>query len=225
MLDWAKLEDDVRTIAQTHWSAPCKPRTIHGVRCDGVIEVRRDYWVAIEISKSDTLEKLRTDLAKFAAIRLAQMADGIYTECLFITSGTTSSLKETGRSANVEVMSVSEFTERFVGSAEYAFIRNKQKFGSAVDPDTGTKDNTSFAEVQYIFGRTGRSADIKDISEHLEKRKKLILLGEFGSGKSRCVQEVFLALTKAEDMFPVVAINLRECWGLQSFDLHFTEPS
>ncbi|MGO8151457.1 NACHT domain-containing NTPase [Rhizobium leguminosarum] len=219
MLDWAKLEDDVRTIAQTHWNAPCKPRTIHGVRCDGVIEVKSDYWIAIEISKSDSLEKLRTDVAKFASIRMAQMAKGIYTECMFITAGDTSSLKDTGRSNNVDVMSIAEFAGKFIGKDEYVFIRNNQKFGSAVDPDTGSKDNASFAEVQYISNKHGNAVDIKDIVGQLTNRKKMILIGEFGSGKSRCVQEVFLALSKADDMFPTIAINLRDCWGLQSFDL------
>lgn len=219
MLDWAKLEEDVRIIAQTHWNAPCKPRVVHGVRCDGIIEVRKDYWIAIEVSKSDSLEKLRTDLAKFAAIRLAQMAQGIYTECLFITAGETSSLKETGRSNNVDVMSVAEFSGRFVGKEEYVYIRGNQKFGSAVDPDTGSKDNSSFAEVMYISSINGRSIDIKDIVSSIFDRKKVILVGEFGSGKSRCVQEVFSALSKNSDMFPTIAINLRDCWGLQSFDL------
>lgn len=219
MLDWSKLEDDVRTIAQTHWNAPCSPRTIHGVRCDGVIEVKRDHWIAIEISKSNTLDKLRTDIAKFGAIRLAQMAAGIYTECLFITAGETSSLKDTGRANNVEVMSVAEFAGRFIGKGEYAHIRSAQKFGSAVDPDTGGKDNATFAEVHYISNDNGNELDISKIVEKVTNRKKMILIGEFGSGKSRCVQEVFLALSNGDDMFPTMAINLRDCWGLQSFDL------
>ncbi|MET3615151.1 hypothetical protein ABID16_003494 [Rhizobium aquaticum] len=184
-----------------------------------MIEVKSDHWIAIEISKSDTLEKLRTDLAKFAAFRLAQMVDGIYTECLFITAGDTNSLKETGRANKVDVMSVNEFAGKFIGKDEYVYIRNSQKFGSAVDPDTGGKDNAAFAEVGYILSNTGSAVDITNVADKVANRKKAILIGEFGSGKSRCVQEVFLALSKADDMFPTVAINLRECWGLQSFDL------
>ncbi len=219
MPDWSKLEDDVRIIAQTHWNAPCSPRTVHGVRCDGVIEVKPDHWIAIEISKSDTLEKLRTDVAKFGAIRMAQMAAGIYTECLFITAGNTSSLKDTGRANKVEVMSIAEFSGKFIGKSEYTHIRSTQKFGSAVDPDTGGRDNASFADVQYISNGSGDELNISKIVQKITNREKMILVGEFGSGKSRCVQEVFTALGNSDDMFPTIAINLRECWGLQSFDL------
>lgn len=219
MLDWVKLEDDVRTIAQTHWNAPCRARTIHGVRCDGVIEIKRDHWIAIEISKSDTLDKLRTDLAKFGAIRFAQMAEGIYTECFFITAGETSSLKDTGRANNVEVMSLEEFAGRFIGKSEYSHVRRAQKFGSAVDPDTGGKDTASFTAVHYISNDSGTEIDISKIVDKISNRENVILIGEFGSGKSRCVQEAFLKLSNSDDMFPTIAINLRDCWGLQSFDL------
>jgi uncharacterized protein YjbI with pentapeptide repeats/Cdc6-like AAA superfamily ATPase len=219
MIDWAQLESDVRTIAEAHWSASCKPRTIDGVRIDGVIEVKSNYWILIEVSKSDTLEKLRTDLAKFSAIRMAQMSKGIFTECLFITSGETSSLKNTGEANHVEVMSVSEFSEKFVGKSQYEFIRSKQKFGSAVDPDTGEKDNSQFATVNYSSQKRSKEVDIKNISNLLLDRKKIILTGEFGSGKSRCVQEVFDHIKESNDKFPVLAINLRECWGLKSADL------
>lgn len=42
-------------------------------------------------------------------------------------------------------------------------------------------------------------------------------MGEFGSGKSRCLMEVFKELTKTSEQFPPIAINLRDNWGYKRF--------
>ncbi len=47
--------------------------------------------------------------------------------------------------------------------------------------------------------------------------RNIILTGEYGSGKSRCISEVFAissAMWAESYQFPV-AVNLRDCWGLQ----------
>ncbi|MCB4456772.1 hypothetical protein LHL23_14075 [Leisingera sp. McT4-56] len=218
-VDWADLELQVREIAETHWDGKCEPRYVAGVKCDGIIELRDDYWVAIEVSRENSLHKLRTDLAKFGSIRPAQMAAGVYVECYFITLGDTTSLKDTGRANKVEVMSVTDFSEKFVGRSAYNYVRSQSNFGSAVDPDTGEKDDAFFSEVTYFSEEGNKKFSLEEIAERVAAGETLVLLGEFGSGKSRCVQEVFSLLTCNGNLFPVLAINLRECWGLNSFDL------
>ena len=50
----------------------------------------------------------------------------------------------------------------------------------------------------------------------LSQALNVVLLGEYGSGKSRCVREVFTTLSEdwaSTFQFPY-AVNLRECWGL-----------
>lgn len=218
-MDWDKLEEQVRKIAETHWNSPCKPRVLHGVKCDGVIEITSDHWIAIEISKENSLSKLRTDLAKFSVMRIAQFTENILTQCYFITSQDTSSLKESGRSNKVEVLSIEEFSAKFIGKEQYKFVRNQRQFGSAVDPDTGDADTSKYAKVSYISDETGKAITVGEIADQLNDPVKIVLLGEFGSGKSRCVKELFEILSNSTSLFPVLAINLRECWGLRSFDL------
>jgi hypothetical protein len=47
--------------------------------------------------------------------------------------------------------------------------------------------------------------------------KKVVLLGEYGTGKSRCSRELFtsLAKTAAETNLYPIALDLRDLWGLR----------
>lgn len=47
----------------------------------------------------------------------------------------------------------------------------------------------------------------------------MVLLGEFGTGKSRCLKEVFDNLIKSDGKFAPMAINLRDNWGIGSMSL------
>jgi hypothetical protein len=52
----------------------------------------------------------------------------------------------------------------------------------------------------------------------LKEGKTVILLGDYGTGKSRCIKELFFFLsdtTASKQVFPI-AIDLRENWGLNS---------
>ncbi|MCE8472308.1 AAA family ATPase, partial [Rhodovulum sulfidophilum] len=64
-----------------------------------------------------------------------------------------------------------------------------------------------------------RTYSVDEISQLLTNGKRIILLGEFGTGKSRCAKEVFEKISRNDILFPTLAINLREHWGHQSFDL------
>ncbi len=56
---------------------------------------------------------------------------------------------------------------------------------------------------------------MEEIAKLLYDGKKIILLGNYGTGKSRCIQELFLFLShySADKVFYPIAIDLRENWG------------
>ncbi|PDT20052.1 hypothetical protein [Rhizobium hidalgonense] len=216
---WQEVEDQVRRIAEMHWNAPCRAEDIHGVRCDGVIRVSTDEMVVIEITKEQNLTKLRTDVSKLSSIRLANFANQIFTKCYFITEHETTSLKATGAAQHVVVMSIDEFSEHFIGTRQYAFIRSSREFGSAVDPETGSPDPSGYTAINYIAPSNSATYDVEGVAQLVSSGRKVVLLGEFGSGKSRCIKEVFAHLVTASPFTPTLAINLRENWGLQTFDL------
>ena len=189
------------------------------MRCDAVVRVSPEEIVVIEITRENSLAKLRTDLAKFASIRTALIPSGVVVRSFFISEKEVSSLRATGKEQKVEVMSVTEFRERFVGKESYEYVRNTVEFGSALDPYTNTSDRSHFVETGYLNSTTGNKYSVDEITKLLLSGRKIILLGEFGTGKSRCAKEVFQKISKDDVLFPTLAINLREHWGHQSFDL------
>jgi len=214
---WQEVEREVRLIAEAVWAAPCVAEEIGGIRFDGVLKPKKDYWVLIEISKRNDLAKLREDLSKFSAVRLSLISRGIYPECHFITEGDHNSLLSTGRENNIEVHDLRAFASKFIGSSQYTYERLTVPFGSAVNPDTGASDATSYTPITYLDD-DGKKYSVSDIAEAIGRGETLILLGEFGTGKSRCVKEVFEVLAFRESQFVPISINLRDNWGYKKFD-------
>ena len=218
-MNWQDFEEQVRKIAEAHWNTKAKPETVAGVKCDAVLRISPDEIIVIEITKEKTLSKLRTDLAKFASIRTALVPDGIVVRSYFVSAHGVSSLKETGKAQKVEVLEVKEFREKFVGKEKYEFSREQVEFGSARDPETNKSDENAFIETGYWDTSTGRQYSVSEISDLLGAGKKIVLLGEFGTGKSRCAKEVFKKVSQESLMFPTLAVNLRQHWGHHSFDI------
>ena len=217
-IDWKALEERVRTIASYIWNTQARAEEIHGVRCDAVLRPEPDQWILIEISKSTTLEKPRTDLAKFASVRPALMAEGVYAKCYFVCESTPSeSLVRTAEGQRVTAISAGDLEKQFFDYRRYYFVRNNRSFGSAVDPLSGEKDNLPYVAVSYSE-QTGRHVyELGELRNMLANGTKIILLGNYGTGKSRCVQELFggfedIALKK--HLYPI-GIDLRDNWGLR----------
>ncbi|MCC3274524.1 hypothetical protein LJ753_01395 [Arthrobacter sp. zg-Y20] len=61
----------------------------------------------------------------------------------------------------------------------------------------------------------GKKYSVSDITKAVASGRQIVLLGEFGTGKSRCVQETFHQLSLADELFSPMAINLRDNWGIK----------
>ncbi|MDJ0350868.1 hypothetical protein [Cryobacterium sp. PH29-G1] len=217
-MSWTNVEEQVRTIAETVWSSPCKSEMIAGVQCDGVIHVRKDYLVLIEISVRDDLAKLREDVSKLVAMKSALMSQGKYAETYFVTSQDKHpSITVTADAAGIEFHTLETFASKFLASKQYTHERSSMPFGSAVVPQTGVSDQTPYTVISYVDSK-GKKYLVDDIASALKKKQRIILLGEFGTGKSRCIKETFAALSDSTDAFAAVAINLRDNWGYKRLD-------
>lgn len=217
-MKWQDVEREVKKIAESVWGVKPESERETGVKCDAVLRLKPNYWILIEVSKMDDLGKLRDDISKLNLIRSTQMGNGIFCECYFVTSGEHTSLRESGREANVEVHDLDSFASKFIGASQYVAERAKMPFGSAVNPDTGDVDPHQYAAINYADEHHRRYA-IKDIANELKRGRHVVLLGEFGTGKSRCVMEVFRNLVSENQIFPPIAINLRDNWGLRKHHL------
>ena len=215
---WKSLEKRVREIASYIWNAPAEPEELHGVKVDAVLKLEDDRWVLVEVTENRSLEKLRNDLSKFAAVKPALMAQGIHASCYFVTrTPPTDSLVTTAKGHGVDALSASQLERRFFDYRKYQFARMLRPFGSAVDPLSGEKDDLPYVSVHYDGVAGNERYSIHDLADALCKQRRIILLGNYGTGKSRCIKEVFTRiaeLSSEKNLYPL-AIDLREHWGLR----------
>lgn len=120
-MKWQDVEVQVRQIAEHHWNAVCRAEDIGGVRYDAIIRVSPEEMIALEITKEDNINKLRSNISKLAVLRNINFTKQILTRCYFITDKDASSLKQTGEAMNVNVLSVSDFANQFIGTRAYNF--------------------------------------------------------------------------------------------------------
>ena len=148
-MDWKNLEESVRNIASRIWDLPAISKTINGVQIDCFVEQREDYWCLVEVSKNNTLEKVRTDISKLSALGYSLMGDGIYTEKYIVLSDKpTDSMRDTGAKSKITVLSVEEFEKKWFDYKNYVFRRAKQR----------SEEHTSELQAQSTISRMPSSA-------------------------------------------------------------------
>ncbi len=218
---WRLLEEQVRGIAALIFGKPCQPQRIAGVNFDGVIEVSELETVVIEISKQNDLDKVRQGITRLTLARQALANDGVLVRGYIILSREpTQSMLDAAATAKVIVASVSQFAALFFEFPRYKDARLSASFGSSIDPITGKADKVRYVPVTYMRVDNGGDVSVSEIANMLLSGTNIVLLGEYGSGKSRCIREVFSYLSDHWDLtfqFPY-AVNLRECWGLDRGD-------
>lgn len=170
------------------------------------------------MTEERTLQKVRSDIIKLQTAKSAAFASGVMARCWCVVNGpVTTAMENAGKPHHIHVVSISQFTKLFFDFESYRVARQSTTFGSSVNPITGQPDPTDYVPVRYNVN--GRRTDVtsRDIAEMLRDGKKVIMLGEYGSGKSRCVRDVFkqLAENAAESFCYPLAIDLRKSWGLR----------
>jgi hypothetical protein len=216
MKSWKQLEEYTRALASTIWKRPAKAERIGGVNFDAVIHVSNEEIVLIEISEEFSLSKIRSDISKIYALKLKYAAEGIFARTYIVLSKKpTPGMIDIGKEMKVSVVSIDEFIKTAFDYQSYANLRNEVAFGSAINPATGESDEQTYIPVFYTDELGRKRFNLESIYEKLERGDKIILLGDYGTGKSRCTKEIFnLFLQKANSGSKfVLAINLREHWG------------
>lgn len=220
-LRWDNFEDQVRDIASHVYGRPCGPRRLAGNDLDGVIDLPRNDMVLIEITIEHNLNKVRKDITKLVNARTALFLENKFCRCLIVLSKPpTEAMLEGARKNNIDIVDHNQLAGQFLEYDRYRIARLEYPFGSAVDPESGKVDKIKYVPVPYEDRKSGRTYNYKQIGDQLLAGHNFILMGEYGSGKSRCVSQVFDYISKewgATFRFPI-AVNLRECWGLEDAD-------
>ncbi|WP_339074477.1 hypothetical protein [Teredinibacter turnerae] len=218
MSNWERLEETVRQYAEYIWSRVAKADRIGGVNFDCVLEISAIETIVIEITENRTLDKIRSDISKIQSVRMSMMAKNImvrpYIVCDFLP---TQAMKDAGKENYIEVVSFDDFRKMFFDFPTYSNVRSRKQFGSAIDPLTGENDKTVYTPVGYEL-ENDAEIDAAEIAQRIINNEKIVLLGDYGTGKSRCFREVFKILSErsSETLIYPIAIDLKETWGLEN---------
>lgn len=213
-ISWESLEKNVRQIASLKWNAPCVSKQIGGVNIDGVVEHKSDYFVCIETTKRDDLQKVRQDINNLNLARNTLFnQQNIFCECyVVLDTDPTPSMRQSGESLKIKVISYKEFESLFIKYAEYKHIRGSSAFGSAIDPVDGQPDKTPYIPVRYEDVDSAKQYSVEEIWQALAKNKNVILIGDYGTGKSRCIKELFNYISQKTNEY-CLSIDLRNHYG------------
>lgn len=213
-MNWQSFEQRIRDIAEFRWNIKAVAETVAGVKCDCVLK-EFDRWIVIEVTKENNLAKVRGDINKLVTVKNALAVQGIYCQCYFVMyDKPTDSMRMSGDDQRVKVMSGIEFENEYFEYGSYLFARKQKQFGSLINMETGRPEENSYIRVAYRNKKDGSEFYIDDIVKYLKKGKRIVLKGDFGLGKSRCVKEIFDCLSEERRENPyVIAVNLRDHWG------------
>jgi len=63
-MSWQHFEQRIRDIASIRWNCNAVSETIAGIKCDCILKLDSDNWIAIEITEECNLEKVRSDIVR-----------------------------------------------------------------------------------------------------------------------------------------------------------------
>lgn len=217
-MSWAKLESEVRAVANLRYGKAAEAiRLENGVNHDCVCKISERNWVIIEITKNDTVDKIRGDVNRLVMTRTQMfMHSHIMCECIIVVGfEPTPSMRDAAEKNGIQILSAPGFISIFFDQGRYNGTRKEVKFGSAVDIISGNPDIRPYIPVSYDDKTRSKSYDINEISRKLISGQHIVLTGSFGSGKSRCYKELFSAISGKENTY-CVSIDLREIGALAS---------
>ena len=217
-----EFESSVRRIARYLWpSAHGAARIINGQERDGYFETEECKYI-IEATCDRKKAKAEKDANKIKNLIQAERNKDEKPIVGYIitkddpTAEQVDIVRSIKNKANViiNILSFSQFESKIVDIEDYIRLRNEYKFGSIYDPASGKYSD----DLKYI---DGTAKDLNDnvwsadqIARYIAQGKGVVLIGDYGVGKSMTLREVFRILVKLyksreTNKFPVY-INLRE---------------
>lgn len=219
-----QFENDVRRIARALWPAAefFGATCIGGREYDGIFETEECIHV-IEATTSRRVQKAKQDIGKLKKLMTEKRNGETYRaiQGWFITRDEPTAEQRglaNQRQDGINVLSLLQFQARIIDSESYLSARDEYPFGSVRDPKTGDNEPT----VRYVpldLVKTGTLDNVPrdNISSLLAAGRTIVLLGDYGAGKSMTLREIYRDLRKSHlrrrtSKFPVY-LNLRDHYG------------
>jgi hypothetical protein len=222
----AEFEAEVLRIARAIWpqAADSGPTIVQGRERDGIF-ITDDQIALIEATADRTKLKAEKDGKKLDALArdFGRRFPMHAVKAWFVTlhEPTADQRDAIKRLKNPAVMAVSfsQFRSRLIDASAYLEARLDHAFGSARALDEGGsyKEPGAYVGLDILEGTTDTAWSVTDIAKALLAHQRIILLGDFGAGKSMTIREVFFSLRERyrrseTSKFPV-HLNLGEHLG------------
>ena len=217
----AIFEDEVRAVARHLWPAAAFSGSAKegGRERDGVF-ITDEMVHLIECTTSRRKDKAESDTRKLVSLCQTMQkrhptkgVKGYFLTREEPTAEQRQAVQKLGASLVVN-LSYPQFRGQMIDAQSYLSCRMEYPFGSMFDPETQSRVMSSNLISPHFITQSGATLGVTDIPQKLDNDETLLLLGDYGTGKSTTLREVFAQLrrhyfSKQTSRFPV-HLNLRD---------------
>ncbi|HZZ15009.1 MAG TPA: NACHT domain-containing protein [Candidatus Sulfotelmatobacter sp.] len=219
----SQFEDEVRRIARLLWpTAEFDGASISGGKERDGIFVTEECVHIVECTTSRKKDKAEEDVKK--VFHLARGLRASHPQK--VVKGWFVTLQEptADQRASVEkhrdlvvAVSYDQLRSKLVDARTYLELRRKYPFGSVRDPDGHPIDDLKFIQLDMVDKVSGEVWPLERILDVAYKPSRIVLLGDYGAGKSTTMREIFIQLARRfwnqeTRQFPLL-LNLRDHHG------------
>ncbi len=218
------FETEVRRIARELWPEAEYDGAfvVEGRERDGIFETEECVHI-IECTVSRAQQKAKDDAQKLEVLarKLQPKHPQKAIKCWFITRDEPSPDQRTvirEKSSSVTALSFAQFQSKLIDVGSYLSLRVNYPFGSVRDPaNPSSREEIEYVSLDLVEVATQAVWSVAEIQRALLQTKRFIVFGDYGSGKSMTLREVFRGL-RAEYLksktvkFPLY-LNLRDHFG------------
>lgn len=219
-----EYEDSVRRIARELWPSAefSGARITDGVHeTDGVFETEECIHI-VEATTSRRKQKALQDIDKIQRVMQRYENDHRHrpVQGWFVTreEPTAEQRSVATHASGVHALSFLQFQSRLIDSNGYLTARDHYRFGSVRDPATGDQEpNVKYVPLDLKVETSTEVISDQRLLSMIDEGRRVVLLGDYGAGKSMTLREVYRDLRKRHlrgqtKMFPVY-LNLRDHQG------------
>jgi hypothetical protein len=178
------------------------PTVVQGSERDGIF-ITEDTVVLLEATLSRDKAKAEKDGRKLKALsdRLARQYPFHAIKAFFVTRAEpTADQVDVIRKIGQPVVAISyvKFRARLIDSAAYLNARSDHAFGSARDPETNdVRLRDSYVTLDFVDAIDRRTQyNVRAIINAIDAGRRVVLLGDYGAGKSMTLRQVYLDFAK-----------------------------
>jgi hypothetical protein len=218
------FETEVRRVARELWPEAeyDGALVVEGRERDGIFETEECVHI-VECTVSRAQQKAKDDAQKLVnlAKKLQPKHPQKAIKCWFITREEPSPDQRTAikeKYNSVVALSFAQFQSKLIDVGSYLSLRMNYPFGSVRDPaNPSSREEIEYISMDLVEVSTQVPWSVTEIQQALLQAKRFIVFGDYGSGKSMTLRELFRELRAAylknkTVRFPLY-INLRDHFG------------